>query len=256
MSPNLIKTIRNLQQRKARRRTGLTRVEGVRLVEEAVRWRMEIVGVVTREVGTDERLADLVRVIEANVAVERLPEGVFDDLATADSPQGIIAVVAHRPAPLDSLSGGMGRGYIAALDGIQDPGNVGTIIRSARALRARAVVLLPGCADLLNPKVIRASMGASFGWPVCTASRDEMIAWTRGAGAELWIAEAGGDEAAPEVPQGGMTLVLGSEAAGVSADLAAAAVRSIGVNIGGDIDSLNVAVAAGILFDRVARSAE
>jgi TrmH family RNA methyltransferase len=143
------------------------------------------------------------------------------------------------------------------LDGVQDPGNVGTVLRTALGLGAAGVVALKGTADLTNSKVIRSAMGASFHLPAVPATAEEFVAWARLQRAEIWIAEGGGEPANRLPPRTSdrspVALVLGNEGAGISEALESAATRRVGIPLSRTVESLNVAVAAGIILYEATR---
>jgi TrmH family RNA methyltransferase len=147
---------------------------------------------------------------------------------------------------------------VLVLDAVQDPGNVGTMLRSALGLGATGVVALKGTAELTNPKVLRGSMGAAFRLPAVSADADAFLAWAAERGVGIWVAAADGK---PVGSLGGgasrppLALVLGNEGAGVSAAIGAAARRRICIPLAPGVESLNVAVAAGILLHEVTRDA-
>ena len=147
---------------------------------------------------------------------------------------------------------------VLVLDGVQDPGNVGTILRTTFALGGSGVIALKGTAELYSPKVLRGSMGALFRLPAVSADHAEFGEWAAAQGVELWVADAQG--APVETAAGGpsrrrpIALALGSEGAGVSPTLAALAVRRVGIPLLPGAESLNVAVAAGILLHEVKRA--
>jgi TrmH family RNA methyltransferase len=144
------------------------------------------------------------------------------------------------------------------LDGVQDPGNVGTMLRTALALGAAGVVALKGTADLTNPKVIRGGMGASFRLPAVPAAPEELVAWARLQRGQIWVADMAGESPdrlphrSPNRPP--ILLVVGNEGAGVGPIVDAAADRRIGISLAPGVESLNVAVAAGILLHEVTRA--
>jgi TrmH family RNA methyltransferase len=131
------------------------------------------------------------------------------------------------------------------------------MVRTALGFGATGVVALKGTADLTNPKVIRSGMGASFRLPSVPASPDEFVAWSRLQRAEIWVADVNGeppDQWAPRTPERvPVALVVGNEGAGVSPSLEAAADRRIAIPLARGVESLNVAVAAGILLYEVTR---
>jgi TrmH family RNA methyltransferase len=179
----------------------------------------------------------------------------LDALADTEQPQGIVAVVEPRAWSLDDVATPAGS-VVLVLDAVQDPGNVGTMLRTALALGATGTVALKGTADLNNPKVLRGSMGAAFRLPAVVTDADALIAWVRARGVELVVAAVDG-EPIGRVRRGGtpLALVVGNEGAGVSPALGAAASRRIAIPLAATVESLNVAVAAGILLYEVTRDA-
>ena len=145
---------------------------------------------------------------------------------------------------------------ILVLDGVQDPGNVGTMLRTALGLGAAGLVALKGTAELTNTKVIRGAMGATFRLPAVVAAPDEFVAWARLQRIQIWVADPNGEAGAqltnPE-ERPPIALVVGNEGAGVSPSLDAAADRRVAIPLARGVESLNVAVAAGILLYEVTR---
>jgi TrmH family RNA methyltransferase len=139
---------------------------------------------------------------------------------------------------------------LVVLDAVQDPGNVGTLIRAADALGASAVVVLPGTADPWSPKCVRAAAGASFRLPVVDASVRELTDWCRSRGVPLLAAAASGDPAPRAAAARDVAVVLGNEGAGVSEAVRAVCDGSVAIPQRGPADSLNVATAGAILMDR------
>jgi TrmH family RNA methyltransferase len=144
---------------------------------------------------------------------------------------------------------------VIVLDGVQDPGNVGTILRTALALGAAGVVALKGTAELTNPKVLRGSMGAAFRLPAPSSDAAAFVGWAGVRGVELVVAAADGEPLARQARARGapLGLVLGNEGAGVGPALAAAAPRRVAIPLAPGVESLNVAVATGILLYEVTR---
>lgn len=171
-------------------------------------------------------------------------QALFRALSDTIEPQGVIAIF-ERPSrsPSALLLGG---GIHVVLDGIQDPGNAGTIVRLAAAFGATAVLATDGTADLLSPKSIRASAGAALGVPVANVSRSELAALARSGALPLFAAMAGGAPLPAQLPPT-FALVLGSEGRGISDELTAVA-TPIGVEMSGAVESLNVGAAAAILL--------
>ena len=163
---------------------------------------------------------------------------VFDALSDTKTSQGVLALF-ERPEPGDVFS--RRNSIVVALDRVQDPGNVGTIIRLAAAFDASGVALLPGCADPFAPKAIRASAGAVLSVPIANIAPEALD------GRALFAADGSGEPADP--PARDAVLIFGSEGTGVSPELRKNA-KPIAIRMSRRVESLNVAAAAAILLSR------
>lgn len=247
-SINRAKRLRALRRVKGRREHGMLLVEGPAVARDALDAGATVrEALYTDEAATDPALARLLADLRAAGAeVEEVEEPVLAEFADTVTPQGLLLVV---DIPLRSLTD-VGAARLAVLDAVQDPGNVGTLIRAADALGAGGVALLPGTADPWSPKAVRAASGASFRIPVVTISVAELTAWCRERGVPLLAAAAGGTSAPRSAAVRDAALVFGNEAAGVSDEVRAAADGVVGIPQRGRADSLNVAMAGAILMDR------
>jgi TrmH family RNA methyltransferase len=180
-----------------------------------------------------------IKVIERDVDFS---SSIFDALAETKSPQNVIALFERPHFDLQSLFA-RESSIVIALDGVQDPGNVGTIVRLAAAFDANGVALLPGCADAFGPKAIRSSAGAILTVPVVNCSIDELL----GNGWDVVAADARGEIADP--PAKKAILAFGSEGSGLSPVLTNLA-RTIAIRMSQRIESLNVSASAAILLAR------
>ena len=258
MGSSLQTTIRDLGRRRGRERRGLALAEGVRLVEEALATGIEVRGAAvspaleatTRGSALKSALAD------AGTRLEEMSDAELTALADTEHPQGIVAVVRPRDWSVDDIPTGPGA-VVLVLDAVQDPGNVGTMLRTALGLGAAGVIALKGTAELTGPKVLRGSMGAHFRLPAVATDPASFLAWARARGLELWVADAGGEPlrsaARPREGRAPLALAVGNEGAGVGTDLEAAATRRVAIPLAAGAESLNVAVAAGILLYEVIR---
>ena len=241
--------LNNLRYRRRREETGRFLVEGVRVVEDLVASPLTVHwALAASSLGDSPRGAALLSSLRAReVPVRTVEEREFAVLAATDQPQGILAVAAIPTAGLEEIAG---PGPVLVLDAVQDPGNVGTLVRTAEALGAAGVVGLPGTVDPWNPKAVRSAVGASFRLPVVYRPWPEVAAWLRSRGYTILAAEAGGEP----VPRGGSTaLVVGNEGAGISEEVLRDADAVVGVPIRGRAESLNVAAAAAILLHELTR---
>ncbi|MHB1060079.1 MAG: TrmH family RNA methyltransferase, partial [Rhodanobacter sp.] len=231
-----------------RERRGLALAEGVRLVEEMLTAAVPCKGaVVAPALEATPRGAALLAALEAKgIVVERASDRELSELAATDHPQGVLAVYQPADWSLDQVAPTVRRPLVI-LDGVQDPGNVGTIARTALAFGASGLVALPGTVDLANPKVVRGAAGALFRLPHLHADSVAVLDWLQRHGVPLWATTMDGQPlgAAPDTP---VALVLGNEGAGMQHDLMAAASRRVLIPIRAEAESLNVAIAAGILL--------
>ncbi|MEO8200311.1 MAG: RNA methyltransferase [Gemmatimonadota bacterium] len=253
MSSALETTIRDLHRRKARERRGFTLAEGVRLVEEAVESGVQILGaVVSPNLESGERGRQLVAALERrDVLIERVGDESLVKLADTEHPQGVIAVVHSPNWSVADLQRNDQR-VVVVLDAVQDPGNVGAILRTALGLGAAGVVALPGTAELTNPKVLRGSMGAYFRLPAVCLDFPQFEDWVEENKMTVLVADSGGVPIHETRANGPVALVLGNEGGGVRPALRTAG-TAVAIRLVPGSESLNVAVAAGILLYEVMR---
>ena len=197
-----------------------------------------------------------VALVERGITLEDVTDSELEALADTEHPQGVVAVIEPRRWALGDVRLVAGT-TLLVLDGVQDPGNVGTMLRTALGLGATALIALKGTADLTNPKVIRAAMGASFRLPAVAAAPEEFVAWARLQRSEIWVADSAG-ESLERLPRRSadrppVALVVVNEGAVVSAPLEQAAHRRVSIPLSTGVESLNVGVAAGILLYEVTR---
>jgi TrmH family RNA methyltransferase len=172
------------------------------------------------------------------------------DCANTDTPQGVLGIAVQPERAFEKDDAG---GLVLFLDGVQDPGNVGTILRTAQAFGVAATVALPGTADLWNPKVVRSAMGALFNQRAFHAGVGEALRFVREGSMRLWATAADGQPLKTvRTSRGGrgLAIVVGNEGHGVSHEIVAAADETVAIPVLG-VESLNVAVATGILLHAV-----
>lgn len=225
----------------------LVGLEGPNLLAEALRAGVRLAAVFAAT-GTEEqveRMLDGQPVAEwpELLSVERT---LLRSALTTEAPQAV-AAVAEAPAWgwTDLLS--RPNPLIVVLAGLQDPGNVGTIVRSAEAFGAAGVVALPGTVSVWNPKSVRASAGSVLRVPVVTAGVDEAFEQLGAAGVSVWTTDVNGAEPAGNL-NGPVAVIIGNEGNGVSQTVAARASRAITIPCPGPVESLNAAIATSILL--------
>lgn len=241
-----IKLVRKLAQKKFRNELKLFVAEGLRLCEEVPPSLIEF-GFYTREFLSDGRAAALVGRIKNFASLEEISSSTMQKISDTQTPQGILLVVRQKFSTLEEVAE---KKIVVVLDGVQDPGNVGTILRTAAAFDCGAI-LLEGSAEIFNPKVVRSSMGAIFYLPVAVASREEFLNLR---GREI-LAAAVDDSAEIYFRhefKKSCAIVFGSEASGVSEEILAVA-QKIFIPMSGHAESLNVATSAAIILSEVVR---
>ena len=245
----LLTLARDLKRRKARDKHQLFVAEGVRAVEELLRSALTIRGVLVAPQLVDAprgaALEDALR--ERNIVVENVAANEFGSAAETESPQGVLAI-GEIPEHSFATLGADWSGVVLVLDAVQDPGNVGTILRTAAALGVVATVALPGTVDLWNAKVVRSGMGAHFRHLAFSSTWDELDSFRGTVGARVFVADAEGEAADGVDAPRRIVLVVGNEGAGVSPEARSRAERVVSIPIASHVESLNVAVATGILL--------
>ncbi len=234
---------KDLRRRIRRRRDGEVIVDGSRLVDDLVRWRVPI-----RELYLAASLAGSPAVEDWLAAASHafvLDDALLAQIAPTRSPQGVLAVVDEPGlVPWEGR-----RGIGLWLDGIQDPGNLGAIIRVAAGLDGQSVLCGPACADPYGPTAVRGAAGAVFRLPVSTGvSLSEAVDLVRRQGGEVWATGVGGVPVDRWRPAGPLLLLLGAEGRGLSSEALASADNTVSIELSRDIESLNVSVAAGVLL--------
>lgn len=249
-----LRDVRALATSHGRKKQGRFLLEGPKVIEEALARRADWVEqVLVREGALDPRVERvLARAAELGLVRVVVAADAFDGLAAAESPQPILAVVRQGWGELAEVLGppGSGRRGVVALAGVQDPGNVGTILRAARFFGLAGAVLLPGAQDPWSPKVVRASAGALLAAPPARAELPALLEAARKAGLTpvALDAHAGDDpRRVPAALPARALFVLGAEGGGLPVDLGAD-VRRVRLTPGDpDAESLNVAVAFGVV---------
>lgn len=246
---SIVKKLRSLHQRKIRVETGLFLVEGIHHVGAAIEadWDVDTL-LYAPDLLKSEYARDLILAsVKKGIFCQSASPAIFRSLARKENPQGILASVHQRDFSLNDFTN-FKRGV--AISAPQDPGNLGTILRTLDAVGADGLILLDGGVDLYHPKVVRASMGSIFWKPVVRASFDDFLAWTSEHAHKLIGTSAHGtsDLDSLKLDNESWVLLLGNEQKGLSPEQIFACDALISLPMRGHGTSLNLAVAAGILL--------
>lgn len=245
----LLTLARDLRRRKSRERQQLFAAEGVRAVEELLRSPIVIRGaLVAPQLGDAPRGAALLQALrDHGVEIAELTPFDFATAAETESPQGVLAIARIPDSAPDTLQLPP-TARVVVLDGVQDPGNVGTILRTAAALGASAVLAMPGTVDLWNAKVVRSAMGAGFHLPVMACTWEALDHLRERQAMVLWGADAAGVALDSLAPPARLALLVGNEGAGLSTEGRLRTDAVVALPIVQQVESLNVAVATGIFL--------
>jgi TrmH family RNA methyltransferase len=248
----LLTLARDLRRRKARERLGLFIVEGTRAVEELLGSGLVVRGILAAPqlAATARGTALRDRLVAAALPLVDVTDAELASAADTDTPQGILAVAEQPSRALDDLVPEAGPARLLVLDALQDPGNAGTLLRTAAALGATATVALPGTVDLWSAKVVRSAMGAHFHHPTVFSTWPTLVSFLSRRGIALWAADGAGeplDDVADGAPPA-LAVAVGNEGGGLSSDGRAHATRLVSIPIVPSVESLNAAVAGAILL--------
>jgi TrmH family RNA methyltransferase len=251
-SNHLIKQIRLLHERSGREKSKLFLIEGVKLLNEALAQRVDIVDIAASESFIGGGMRDLdqrqIKIVHA------VNDKLFDSLSTTTTPTQVVAIARMNQASIDDcLRGEMPLTIV--LDALQDPGNLGTVMRCARAFGASGLILAKGTVDPYNPKVIRAAMGASFALPIAhDASIPEVLNWARQKSMQTVALHPHADISINDFDFAKPTaLFFGNEGHGLSPQILGNVDHKIVIPMVAETESLNVAISAAITLFACAR---
>ena len=231
---------------KERREVNAFVVEGVRLVEEAFNagWKFQYA---LYSDGLSERGGNLLDQLKANnIEVDEVAGDLLQKLSDTESPQGILAVVEFSQLPITN-----NLNFVLVPDLIRDPGNLGTLLRTAAATGVQAILLPPETTDAFAPKVLRAGMGAHFRLPIHSLSWEEIK--TKTESMDIYIADMNGTSCWETDLRKPLALVIGGEAEGASDEARRLATQTISIPMAGNVESLNAGVAGSVLMFEVVR---
>lgn len=260
VSNPIVKDIRALAQKRHRDETGLFLVEGLKLVLDGIEagWELKtlVVSKAALQGGSDILTRAVSRAVGFGADVVEASAKVLEAIARRDNPQSAIGVFKRQLTPLARIR--LEPGEVAvALDRVRDPGNLGTILRTADATGAKAVVLVGDCVDPFAIETVRATMGSIFAVPVVKAREAEFLEWRSGfAGTIVGTHMAGTvDFRDPDYAKAATLLFMGNEQAGLSDQMAGACDLLVRIPQAGRADSLNLAVATGVMLFEARRGA-
>ncbi len=253
----LVKEVKLLKFRKHREDRGLFFIEGTRFVEEAVKEKTRIQKLFISDELYESGAAEGLLSDRYNIGYEIyiLAKKLFKEISDTENPQGILAVIESDYFPIGRLLSGE-ISFLVLLDSIQDPGNMGTIIRTADAAGVQGIIASKGCVDPYNPKVLRATMGSVFHIPVCLSADLAQTALTlKARGFKIYASHPEGSADYFDIPSWtNSAVVIGNEANGISDDVARCADLLVKIPMAGRAESLNASVAGALLMYEALRN--
>jgi TrmH family RNA methyltransferase len=232
---------------------GYCAIEGMRILEEAIRSGLKFKAVFFRA-SAENRAERLLPQLAANVEILLLPDKLFASAVPSETPQGVAALVHSKPFKLEDVLAKSQAGPLLAIAGVQDPGNLGTILRSAEAFGAGGVLLGEGTVSPFNSKVIRASAGSVFRLPIVHAKLPKILDQMRELGLSLIATSSHKGTPLDQADlTGPLAVFIGSEGAGLSRELLAEMTEMVAIPHSPNVESLNAGVAASIVLYEAAR---
>lgn len=258
-SNSLAKEVRKLRARKEREKSGLAYVEGLRPVLSAMEAGATISKlIVAPDLLSSSRISEILKKEPSlRGRLVQVSGEVFRSFALRDGPQGIAALVEQAWTPLETVAPRQSDLWLG-LDRVQDPGNLGTCLRTLDAVGGQGMILIGPSADPYDATAIRAAMGATFGLKLCRASVNQFLSWRSARAVRIVGTSDSATLDYREADYGGaLVLLMGSEREGLSAELLAACDQVVRIPMNGREDSLNLAVATGValyqIYDRRSR---
>ena len=246
---NLFKEIKKLKEKKHRIKSNKYLIEGLRFVEEAIKSKVSIDSIIFTE-SFKEKNPDLFLKINENIKLIQMNEALLKQLCSTENPQGIVGVINMQNKELKSGE------LVVLVDKVQDPGNMGTIIRSAHAAGAAGIVMTKGTVDIYNDKTLRSTMGSIFYIPIVEDDSLDFIKSLKKEGYKLVVSSLQGkNNFFEENLQGKVMIAVGNEGNGVSDEVYDIADIKVKIPMPGEAESLNVAVATSIMiYEKIRQS--
>lgn len=247
----IIKDIKNLTQKKGREESGTFMAEGLKLVIDALELGWTIRTLVYAKAAKGKPLVEqaAVKTVASGGLVLEVSEKVISSITRRDNPQMVVGIFDQKWKPLRDIRPAAGETYVA-LDRVRDPGNLGTIIRTADAAGASGVILVGDCTDPFSLETVRATMGSVFAMPVARASVDEFLSWRKSAGVSVVATHLAGsvDYRTINYKKRPVVLLMGNEQSGLPPELASQADQLARIPQQGRADSLNLAIASAVML--------
>jgi RNA methyltransferase, TrmH family len=250
---SLVKEMRRAFSRAELTEAGDCAIEGLRIVEEAIRSGLRFHAVFFSE-SAENQAQRLMPQIGVQVETAILPDKLFASVVPSETPQGVAALVRYRQRSIADLLERLQLGPLLLVVGLQDPGNLGTILRSAEAFGAAGVVLGEGTVSPFNPKVVRGSAGSIFRLPIVRGKLAEILPQLREKAVRLVATSSHKGVALPKANLAGpIAILIGGEGSGMPRDLLAKADEIVAIPHTKQVESLNAGVAASIVLYEIAR---
>jgi TrmH family RNA methyltransferase len=244
-----VKLVRALLGRaKERREANAFVAEGVRLVEEAGLSNWEFRFALYDETLSERGMLQLERLKSRDVEVEMVSSSLMKSLSETETPQGLLAVLESKQLPVTTPLN-----FALIPDQIRDPGNLGTLLRSAAATGVQAVLIPPETTDAFAPKVVRSGMGAHFRLPILSMTWEEIEQISKSANLQVLMADMDGRSCWETDLRQPLALIVGSEAEGAGDQARKLANEQISIPLAGNVESLNAGVAGSVLMFEVVR---
>lgn len=245
----IIREAASLSEKKYRDEQGAFLIEGPNIVKEAIEQGGRIRFIFIRAGAESPELAEIMQIAgEKNLSVYELADDAFAKVTHTDSPQDIAAVFEKKQPDAKDFFEKAKNGNILVIDRLQDPGNVGTVIRSAEAFGFAGIILMKGSADIYQPKIVRSSAGSILRMPFITCeSPVEVIELLNLYGKKIYTAAADAESSVYDTDFNNAAIVIGNEGNGVSEEFLKTS-KTVGIPMSGRAESLNAAIAAAIIM--------
>ena len=249
----LVKQLRAAFARAELTEAGDCALEGLRIVEEAIRSGLRFHAVFFRE-SASNLVERLLPQIGANVETVLLPDKLFSSIVSSEAPQGVAALVRYRQSTLEDVFQRIATGPLVVVAGLQDPGNLGTILRSAEAFGSAGVLLGEGTVSPFNAKVVRGSAGSIFRLPMVRVKLGEVLPQLGERGVRLIATSSHKGVALPQANLvGALAVLIGGEGTGIPRDLMAKVDEIVAIPHAAQVESLNAGVATSIVLYEIRR---